>query len=74
MKLLCNKKEPFYTKAELLNFKITLSLAKLNMVSLRFLSNGLIFSDDIPVNIQLVNFLLISSISELSIGTKTKKF
>ena len=44
------------------------------LVGSRLVLNGLIFSGDIPVNIQLVNFLLVSNIRELSIGTKTKKF
>ena len=33
MKLLYNEEEPFYTKTDLLNFKVTLPLAKLDMVS-----------------------------------------
>ena len=73
MKLLYNG-EHFCTKTELLNLKITLPLAKLDMVESRLVSNGLTFSDDIPVNIQLVTFLLLSNIFELSIQTKTKKF
>ena len=55
MKLLYNEEELFCTKAELLNFKITLPLAKLYMVSSRLVSNDLIFSDDIPVNNCFVN-------------------
>ena len=43
------------------------------MVDSRLVSNGLIFSDDIPVNIQLVTFLLLSNFSKLSIGAKTRK-
>ena len=74
MKLLCNEEECFCTKTELLNFKITLSLAKLDMVGSRLVSNGLIFSDDIQVNILLVTFLLLSNFSELSIWAKTKNF
>ena len=53
---------------------VTLSLAKLDIVSSRLVSNGLIFSDDILVDIQLVTFLLLSNISELNIKTKTKIF
>ena len=64
----------FCIKAELLNFKITLPMANLDMVGSRLVSNGLIFSDDILVKIQLVTFLLLSNIRELSIGSKTKKF
>ena len=44
------------------------------MISLRLVSNGLIFLDDIAVNIHLVTFSLLSIVSELSIGVKTKKF
>ena len=68
MKLLYNEEELFSTKQELLNFKITLPLAKLDIVGSRLVSNGLMFSDHIPVDICLVIF------SELSIGSKTKKF
>ena len=56
------------------NFTITIPLAKLNMIGSRLVSNGLIFSDDIPVDIQLVTFLLLSYIMELSIGEKNEKF
>ena len=66
MKLLYNEEKFFCIKTELLNFNITLPLAKLGIVSSKLVSNGLIFSDDIPVNIQLVTFLLL--------GAKTKKF
>ena len=65
MKLLYNKEEFFCTRTELINFKINLPLAKLDMVSSKLVPNG--FSQDIPVNIQLVNFLLLSTVSELSI-------
>ena len=60
MKLLYNVEKLFCTKAELLNFKITLTLAKLNIVGSRSVSNGLIFSDDI----QLVTLLLLSNIRD----------
>ena len=46
---LCINSKFFCTKTELLNFKITLPLAKLDMISSRLVSNGLIFSDDILV-------------------------
>ena len=72
IKLIYNKEELFCS--ELLNFKFTVSLAKLDMVKQRLVSNGLIFSDDIPVDIQIVTVLLLSNISELSIETKTRKF
>ena len=44
------------------------------MFGSRLSPNSLIFSDDILVDIQLVTFLFLSHISELSIGAKTKKF
>ena len=37
-------------------------------------SNGLIFSSDTPVDIQLVAVLLLSNVSEISIEAKTKNF
>ena len=64
----------FSTKTELINLKITLPLAELEMVGSRLLLNALIFSDDIPVDIQLVVFLFLCNIRELSIGAKTGKF
>ena len=73
MKLLYNEEEIFCTITELLNFKITLPLAKSDMIGSRLVSNGLIFSDDIPIDIQVVTFLLLSNISDLSVGEKTKK-
>ena len=51
-------KKLFWTKTELLIYKFTLPLAKLDIVSSRPVSNGLIFSDDIPVDIQLVTFFI----------------
>ena len=51
IKLLYNEEELFSTTTDLLNFKITLPLAKLDMVDSRLVSNGLIFSDDIPADI-----------------------
>ena len=74
IKLLYIEEKLFWTKTELLNFKTTLPLPKLDMVGSIFVSNGLILSDDIPVNIQLVTFLLLSHIRELSINGKTRKF
>ena len=64
----------FFVLKQLLNFKITLPQAKLDMVGSRLVENVLIFPDHIPVEIQLVTFLLLSNISKLSIGAKTKKF
>ena len=43
------------------------------MVGSRSVSNDLIFSDVIMVDIQLVVLLLISNISKLSIGAKSQK-
>ena len=74
MKLLYNEEEIFCTITELLNFKITLPLTKSDMIGSRLVSNGLIFSDDIPIDIQVVTFLLLSNIRDLSVGEKTKKF
>ena len=51
-----NEKDFFCAKTVFLNFKITLPLTRLDMVSSRLLSNGLICLDDIPVDIQLVTF------------------
>ena len=45
-----------------------------NFTVARVESNGLFFSGNTPVDIQLVTFLsLLSSVSELNIGEKTKK-
>ena len=52
---------------------LTLSLAKLDIIMMRQVSNGVILTGDIPVDIQLVTFLL-SNVIELSIGTKIKNF
>ena len=73
IKILYNKEEFFCTKTEFSDFKITQLLAKLDMVSSKLVSNDSFFSDDILVDIQLVTFLLLSNISELSTGAKTKK-
>ena len=43
MKLLYNEEERFCPKTELLTFKITLTLAKVDMVGSNLVSNGLIF-------------------------------
>ena len=75
MKFPYNEEDIFCIKSELLNFKITLPLAKLDMdmVSSRLISNDLIFSNDILVNSQLVTYILCSNVGELNIGAKTKK-
>ena len=65
-------KKNFCTETELLNFSITLPLAKFIMVGERLLSNGLTFLGNTPPDIQLVTFLLLSDVSELSIGAKIK--
>ena len=57
----------------LLNFKITPPLAKLDMVGSRLVSNGVIFSGDTTVDILLVSYLLLASVSELSVEERTKK-
>ena len=44
------------------------------MVGERLLLNRLTFSGDTPPYIQLVTFLLLSNVSELSIGAKIKLF
>ena len=74
IKLAYKKEKLFYIKAELLNFSFTLPLGKLDIVGSRLVSNGLIFSDDIPVDIQVVTFLLLSNTRELSTGAKARKF
>ena len=74
MKLLYNEEERFCAKTELLNLNITPPLVTLGMVDLRLVSNDLVFSSDIPVYIQLVTFLLLCNLSELSIGVKSKIF
>ena len=51
MKLLYYEEKLSSTKAELLDFKFTLPFAKLDIVGLRPVANGLIFSDAIPVYI-----------------------
>ena len=72
--ILYNKENVFCTKTELLNFKFILPLAKLNIVGSRPVLNGSFFSDDIPVDIQLLTFLLLSNIRKLTIGAETRKF
>ena len=56
IKLLYNEEKLVYTKTELLSFKVTLPLAKLDIVGSSPVSNCLIFSDNILVDIQLVAF------------------
>ena len=69
MKLLFTEEERFWIKTELLNFKITLPLAKLDMVGSRLVSYFFRwYSSQYPVS----DFLLWSNVNELSIGAKTK--
>ena len=56
IKLLYKEERLICTKTELLNFSFTLVLAKLDIVSSRLASDGLIFSDGTPIDIQLVTF------------------
>ena len=65
-KLLYNGENFSYTKADLLSY----SMFKLNIIGLRLVWNGLIFSDDMPVDNQLVTFLLESNIDETKIWDK----
>ena len=74
MKLVYNEEEFFCTRAKLWNFRITLPLDKLDMAGSSLVPNSLIFSDNIPVDIQLVTFSLASTISEINFGAKAKKF
>ena len=52
MNLLFNKEELYCTQTELLHFKVTQPLAKLDLVGSRLISNGLSFLNDTPVSIQ----------------------
>ena len=58
IKLLYNEEGLLWTETELLVFKIILPWTKLDIVGPKLVSNGLIFSDDIRVNILLAIFLL----------------
>ena len=59
IKLLYNEGKPFCTKTEFLSIKLTLPLAKLIMVKVNLTPNGLIFSGDNPVDIQVVTFFIV---------------
>ena len=61
-------------KKNIFALKINLPLAKFEIDGLRLVSNALIFSDDIPVDIQLVTFSLVCNFKGLKTGTKTRKF
>ena len=64
----------FCTKTDLLlTFKITELLAKLQMVGSRLVSNDLFFFRWYSTRYPVSNFVLLSSISELSIGAKIEK-
>ena len=67
------KKYFINTKTELLHFKLTLTMVKLGMVGSRLVLIGLIFSNGILVDIQLVT-LLLSNIRELNMKARTGKF
>ena len=56
-----------------MHFKLTLTMVKLGMVGSRLVLIGLIFSNGILVDIQLVA-LLLSNIRELNMKAKTRKF
>ena len=73
IKLLYNEETLICTKKELLNFKFTLPLGKLDIVGSRPVLTCLVFYDDIPVDIQSVSFALLSNIRKLSIGVKARK-
>lgn len=51
-------------------FKVTLPLTKLEMIGSRLVTNDLIISDDILLDMQFVTFLLLSSIRALGIREK----
>ena len=71
--LLYNEEKFSCTKTGLTNFQITLPLDKLDIVHSGLVSNDLIFSDVVPVDIQLVTFLLLFNISDLKIGERAKR-
>ena len=57
MRLLYNEEEIFCTITKLLSFKITLPVAKSDMVGSRLVSIGLVFSGNILIDFQLfINF------------------
>ena len=64
--MLYNGENFSYTKTDLLSY----SMFKLNIIGLRLVWNGLIFSDNMPVDNQLVTFLLESNIDETKIWDK----
>ena len=75
MKLLYNEEESRCTEIGLLSFMLTLLLPKLDIIGARLEPNGPIFSGDIWLDMELITFrLLLSYVSESSIGKKTEKF
>ena len=66
-------KENILAPKQLLNCNFTLPSAKLDMVISRLVSNGLVFSDNTPVDILVVTFILLCNTTELSTGAKTRK-
>ena len=57
-------------KIKLLYNEETLPLAKWNMIGSKLVPNGLIFSDDTPVDIQLVNFFCYLILGNWALGQK----
>ena len=72
MKLLYNEEGVFALK-RIVKSQRTLPLDKLGMVGSRLVSNGLSFSDDKLVDIQLVTFSSLPNVTKLSIEAKNKK-
>ena len=74
MKLLYNEEESRCTEIGLLSFMLTLLLPKLDIIGARLEPNGPIFSGGIWLDMELITFwLLLSYVTESSIGEKTKK-
>ena len=70
IKLLYNEEEFFCSKTELLNFRFIL----LGMIKTKLILIGSIFSGGTWVDNQSVTLLLLSNVTELSTGAKTKTF
>ena len=64
----------FSTKTELLNLRLTLRFAQLDMIDARLGSNGLTFSGVILADTQLVTFLLLAILVNQGFGHKLNKF
>ena len=75
MKLLYYEEESSCTEIGLLSFMLTLLLLKLDIIGARLEPNRPIFSGDIWLDMELLTFwLLLSYVTESSIGEKAKKF